>query len=474
MESARKAAHTAPQPTVSAELGERAALRPRVLLMAYHCHPESNMESRLGWNRALHAAKHCDTWVLFARHNNASELPAMIRAAGVEESLHLIHVPHNRIEQVLSRKFKLFYRAYDLWHRRAYRVVKQMHSELRFDLIHQVSFCGYRQPGYLWKLDVPFVLGPVGGTQNFPWRFLPTVDFPGAVREATRNLMNVAELWLSPKVRRACRKASVVLAANRENQRDLIRSQKVPVILQLETGTEPCSDSITRRATPNQPLRILWTGRLRTWKALPILLRALAQLPATCDFELRVLGVGNCERRWKRLAQRLGVAHAISWCGWGDYSEVLPHYQWADVFAFTSLRDTSGAGLLDALAAGTPIIGVDHQGATDIMTDDCAIRVPVSSPTTTIAGFRDAIVALDSDRELLARLSEGARERASEFNWERQGEAMKRVYRHAIYGEPLSPSLAMPARLSELASETTCSSEAIACRHAAASSPQLG
>jgi hypothetical protein len=158
-----------------------------------------------------------------------------------------------------------------------------------------------------------------------------------------------------------------------------------------------------------------------------------------------VLGVGGCERRWRRLAERLGIASSIEWCGWGNYSQVLPHYQWADVFAFTSLRDTSGAGLLDALAAGVPIVGVDHQGAADIMTDQCAIRVPVSGPAATIAGFRDAIVSLAHDGELLERLSRGALVRSREFHWDRQGEMMNRVYRQVRPGGRTRPRRRWPS-----------------------------
>jgi glycosyltransferase involved in cell wall biosynthesis len=425
---------------VSFEPVDEGSRRQRALLMAYWCHPESGMEARIGWYRAIRAAKLWDTWIMFSNDQDLDLLLDRIDAAGVSDSLNLVCIPPTQLERWLARCPQFFYWSYGLWQRRAYAVAKQLHGETPFDLVHQVSFCGYRQPGHVWKLGVPFVFGPVGGTQNFPWRFLPAVDLAGGIREAVRNVVNSWQLRFSLAVRRACRSAAAVLAANSTGQRDLSRAQRIPVIEQLETGVERCPTRLRqkRQRRPNDPLRILWTGRLETWKALPLLLKALAQLPKSCRYELRILGVGKCRQRWQRLAERLGIADHIAWLGWGTYSELLPHYPWADVFAFTSLRDTSGSGLLEALAAGVPIVGVNHQGAADIMTDDCAVPIPVNRPNETIAAFRDAISELANDAARLHRLSEGARTRATQFLWERQGDFIDRVYRQVLPGEKLT------------------------------------
>ena len=121
----------------------------------------------------------------------------------------------------------LWYAVLRRWHRRAYRVARRLHEQLGFDLVHQVTFCGYREPGYLWKLDVPFVWGPIGGTQNYPWRFLPPPALAGPSTRVCRSVVNNLQLRLSRRVRRAARKAAVVLAANSTVQRDFARAQGV-------------------------------------------------------------------------------------------------------------------------------------------------------------------------------------------------------------------------------------------------------
>jgi hypothetical protein len=103
--------------------------------------------------------------------------------------------------------------------------------------------------------------------------------------------------------------------------------------------------------------------------------------------------------------------------------------------------------LLESLAAGTPIIGVDHQGAADIMTPECGIAIPVERPAATIKGFRDAIVRLAGDRETWRRLSDGAIRRASDYTWDRLSEKIDLAYRAAFSGRELSDEYAFEQSL---------------------------
>lgn len=414
---------------------DSASNRPRILLVSYRCDPVACMESRVGWNRAVQAARHFDTWVV--TENEVRGLPNV--AGGMGGCLRLLQLPHTRWENWLIGLGQ-FYPAYRLWHARVLQRIQELHAETPFQLVHQVNLVGFREPGFAWQLAVPFIWGPWGGTQNFPTNYLAYTDLLGGAREVARSVLNKLQFRFGRRVRHVLRAADTTLVANSTAQCDLQRVHGVHAPLLLETGIsdvhapKPLRDS-------EQPLRILWSGRLRAWKALPLLLHALAELPPALSYELRVLGEGASLKRWKRLAARLGLARHVIWLGRPAYPETLAEYRRADLFAFTSLRDTSGAGLLESLAAGTPIVGVDHQGARDVMTDACAIRVEVSDPARTIAGFRDAIVRLARDPELLARLGRGAVERAEQFLWSRQGDRMNEVYARTL-GVELDSELA--------------------------------
>ncbi|BBO33001.1 glycosyltransferase family 4 protein [Lacipirellula parvula] len=407
-------------------------LAPRrgLLITAYHYDRLYSMESRLSWQRAEQAAQGYDVTVLCARapmdwDGRKSEASASSRGVRLEL------LPLNGLERRLMRTPGLYYLGYRMWHRRALRRAQALHLKQRFALVHHVSFCGYREPSEMWQLDAPFVWGPVGGTQPLPSAFLGELSTLDALRERIRARVDAIQIRFDRRVRRAAKHAKCVLAANQAVAADLAQALHVKPLVQLETGVEPIADVQPRSADGTQPLRILWSGRLQAWKGLSLLLKGLAALPADVRYEVRVMGQGPCETRWRGLAEQLGVAANIHWIGWPDYDGQLPHYQWADVFAFTSLRDTSGTGLLEALAAGAVIVGLDHQGAADVMTGNCAIPVVADSPTTAIEGFRWAISRLANDRQLLAELSAHAIERARDFTWERQWNVTQEIYTQA-------------------------------------------
>jgi glycosyltransferase involved in cell wall biosynthesis len=133
-----------------------------------------------------------------------------------------------------------------------------------------------------------------------------------------------------------------------------------------------------------------------------------------------------------RLAKKLGVADRIAWFGQIPHAEVDDQYAWADVFAFTSLRDTTGTVVVEALAQGLPVLAFAHQGVGDVVTAECGIKIPVTNAREAIRDFADALVRLASDAELRESLSRGACERAREFLWDQNGQRMEKVYRQAL------------------------------------------
>ena len=410
------------------------------------------MESRLSWHRAVQSAKEFDTWVICQplQHDcQGRQLPPRPQVDGLE----ILEITPAQDD---VKNPVLFYRAYHAYQKQVLQFAKRLHGEIQFDLVHQVSFCGYREPGYLWQLGVPFVWGPVGGTHNFPLPYLGEIGLQSGLTEIARNVANWWQLRYRERVRKAANSAALVMAANSTTQDDLAKIHGVSAELQLETGLE----SLPKLAARNDDLdslHILWSGRYCHWKALPLLLRALHLLKDDCNFRLRLMGYGPEEARLRKQVDRLGLANRTQFVGWPTYSEQMEHYAWADLSVFTSLRDTSGTGLLEALAHGCPIVAVDHQGAADIVTEEAGIRVPVSSPNETVLAIQSAIKGLDNDRELLAVLSRGARARAADFLWDRLGGRMRELYRRVL-GQGETIAHAYPATATNVSRQSADSS----------------
>ena len=405
--------------------------RPRLLLIAYACSPYRGSECAVGWHRAVGAAAAYETWVICEGSWCGPDIERYLSEHGKVPGLHFEFVHKGPLLRALGRVPGLYYLAYNLWHRRAFAAAQRLHRQRPFSLVHQATFCGYREPGYGARLGVPFVWGPVGGTQNYPWRFLPEAGPLGAARELLRSMLNRVQLRAGPRARRAVRTAEALFAANSTIARDLapLRGSAPPVV--LETGVTAVTGDMDRTG-PHDPFRIFWCGELRAHKALPLLLKALAALPRSCRFELRVAGSGPERARWQRMARRYGLASDVRWLGHLAHADALRQYRWADVLAFTSLRDTSGNVVLEALAAGVPVICLDHQGVRDIVTSQCGIKVGVTTPREVIEGVRDALVRLSANGEHWRRLSRGAIERAREYLWAAQSERMRGEYSRVL------------------------------------------
>lgn len=400
-------------------------------MLAYACSPYLGSEPGTGWRRAVENARRFDTWVICEQGEFEPDIRRYEGDHGPVPGLSFCFVPLSPLERLVGRVPGAFYLAYNRWHRRAYRVAVELHARVGFDLVHQANMCGFREPGYLWRLPLPFVWGPIGGAQNYPVRFLWQAGFAGALHELARGIVNRMQLRFSGRVKRAVARAAAIMAANSETRVRFARAHGVAPELFLEIGVDSLQSG-GRDRNDGGELRLLWSGEFKHHKALQLLLSALARVPPSVSYELKILGEGPLAGRWKRLASSLGVASRCRWLGWLPLAEALAEYDWADVLVFTSLRDTAGTVVLEALSKGVPVVCLDHQGAGDIVTPKCGVKIPVTRPKLAIAELARILVALAHDRRRIHALSRGAIARAGEFHWERQGERLAGIYRRVL------------------------------------------
>jgi glycosyltransferase involved in cell wall biosynthesis len=417
----------------------RTVPRPRLLMIAYCFAPLGSMEERNGWQRALLAARTMDVTVFYVPKVPLDELFKSLPEWLPTGALKFEPVEESLMCQLLKKLDSTFYITYRLWHWKVFQRAKKMHQESPFSGSHLVTLCGYREPGYVWRIDIPHIWGPLGGTHNFPEAFMNSIQSWSRLRERIRTAINRFQLNRSGRIRRAILQSAAVVAASSGARSDFESGFGIQCDVELETGIDHPLRPLRQARNSSQPLRILWTGRLREWKGLPILLHSIASLPNTVSVQVRIVGNGSSKTNWMNLASKLGIADQIEWIPWPTYQETLEYYSWADVFAFTSLRDTSGTGLLEALAAGCPILGLDHQGAKDIMTSECAIPIPTDSWHSAVSGYRDGILRLATDSNEWLRLSHGASQRAKAYVWEGRSDCIDANYRKYILG-PATPA----------------------------------
>ncbi|MEE8460451.1 MAG: glycosyltransferase family 4 protein, partial [Phycisphaerales bacterium] len=176
-----------------------------------------------------------------------------------------------------------------------------------------------------------------------------------------------------------------------------------------ETGVDHVHNA-RRTSNTDDPVSLLFVGRLVRSKGVLHAIRAMARLPKDFRATLKICGTGTLAPLCEREISRLGLQGTVELLGHVPKSEVFGLYGESDIFLFPSYREPSGNVVLEGMSFGLPVITTTVGGPGYVVSDDCGIRVPPSSPSRFEAELAEAIVSLGTDRALLDRMGRAARD----------------------------------------------------------------
>jgi glycosyltransferase involved in cell wall biosynthesis len=166
----------------------------------------------------------------------------------------------------------------------------------------------------------------------------------------------------------------------------------------------------------------LFVGRLLYWKGLHLALHALARARRSIpDVRLKIIGSGE-DRGWlEAQARAAGVMDLVEWISSTPHDEITREYGRSLALVFPSLHDSGGMVVLEALAAGLPVVCLDLGGPGLIATPDCALVVAAREvdQAGVVEALAAAMIRIATDAGLRARLAGHAVHRVREFTWDR-------------------------------------------------------
>lgn len=408
--------------------------RLKVLISAYACSPFKGSEPGVGWGFVATLAQRHDLWVIVEEEKFRADIERYLAEnPQFAESVRFVYLKKQRNRLLRKIWPPSYYWYYRRWHEEALALAQALHKEVRFDLAHQLTMVGFREAGYLWKLGIPFVWGPVGGMGLFPWRFLPVVGNYGALYYLGYNLFNAWQMRFSRRPKLAAKSAGLgLITATPENRLGAEKYWDCSSELISEVGLPPVPASLPTGRKPGEAIRFVWTGQHTPGKALNLALAAMVTLPKSLNWELHVLGKGPRTSHWQHMAQQLGLAERCHFHGWLPRDEAMRIMASSHLMLITSLRDLTSTVTIEALALGLPIVCLDHCGFAGVVDDTCGIKVPVKTPASVVAGLAAAIARLAEDEPSRFELAKGAVLRAQDFSWEKKAAAVDRVYRRKL------------------------------------------
>ena len=404
-----------------------------VLISAYACSPDLGSEAGVGWGFVSELAKFHNIYVITQFEKFQPAIDTAIKKAPHLASIKFFGINRSR-NMILERIWPpSYYWSYRAWQKDAYKLALALSKDIKFDVIHQLNMVGFREPGYLWKIGIPFVWGPIGGMGYFPWRFLHLVGAYGALYYTGYNLFNALQMRFLRRPKLAAISAGRgLIAATPENQAGAKRYWNRPSTLICEVGLPPAPLQRPMHRHAGEPMRLVWTGQHTPGKALNLALTALARVPEGSPWELHVLGKGPRTSIWKGMAQHFGLTERCNFHGWLPRDEALKIMANCHVMLITSLRDLTSTVTIEALAMGLPIICLDHCGFSSVVDDTCGIKVPVSTPEEAVDSLAAGIFQLIDNESMRFDLAQGAVVRAKEFSWGEKTQTLSRIYRRVI------------------------------------------
>ena len=240
----------------------------------------------------------------------------------------------------------------------------------------------------------------------------------GAAAFASTNPALAAATWLAERLLPVAYRGIPAQAVSASTAAELVRcglrARDIHVIHNgVDTGFLAPDAGTPRAAAPT----LVYVGRLRRYKRVDVIVRALARLArAGLQAHLVVAGAGPEAPALRRLAAALGVQDAVHFAGFVDENEKrrLLRTAWAHVTAST--KEGWGLTVLEAGACGTTTVATDVPGLRDSVVHR---RTGLLVPAGDAAALADALGALLADREAVEALGRAALDYATLHTWER-------------------------------------------------------
>ncbi|MDH4330661.1 MAG: glycosyltransferase family 4 protein [Candidatus Moranbacteria bacterium] len=143
------------------------------------------------------------------------------------------------------------------------------------------------------------------------------------------------------------------------------------------------------------------------------------------DVVMEVMGEGNAKKELEDQVDELGLNDRVKFWGVTSKKEMPTCYQRADIFVLASFNEGMSNAMLEALAAGLPIVSTRTGGAEELLGDGENGYFIEKKNSKDLAEKLEKII---SDKELRLQMGQKSREKALEMSWEKVAQKYDELY----------------------------------------------
>ncbi len=415
-------------------------MKKKILISAYAISPFRGSEYGAAWNTVTHLASQHEVWVLYGMSDNFMGDTQTMRKY-VEEtplaSVQFIEVQPGPLAKAITLLDKaglgwFFYLAYYLWQKKALRAAREVLKTVDIDVVHQLGPIGYREPGFLWKLDKPTVWGPIGGMNIVNKELLKGKAFSTRLKFKVKNAINYIQLNYSKRIRKAFLQADVLVAATSAGQQTIREKFGVDSYYLSEQGIMSAAFlNESKFDHLNQQVQLVWSGTLIERKNLSMCLDVLAKVKQN-NWILHILGDGPLKEKLQRKAVELKLSNRLIWYGHIPRPEAIRVMSGAHLHIITSIAEDNPAVIFEALTYGVPTLTMDHCGMGNVICDKCGIKIKLDTYDSIVNNMSAALESVLANPHKLVDLAQTTLICAAEHSWDNRLARLNNMYEEAI------------------------------------------
>ncbi|PIS31836.1 MAG: hypothetical protein COT41_00855 [Candidatus Portnoybacteria bacterium CG08_land_8_20_14_0_20_40_83] len=177
------------------------------------------------------------------------------------------------------------------------------------------------------------------------------------------------------------------------------------------------------------PSTIFYPGRIAAEKKIDVIVRALAIVKEKIpDVNFAIAGHGNSLSNLKILIQELGLDRNVKIFGILDKPTLVRLYQGCDIFAIASTSETQSITMLQAMACGLPVVGVNSLALPEYINSKNGLLVEAGD----YKAMAEKIIYLFQNHSKMQELGQGGHKFAQNFSAENIARQWEKIYSKVI------------------------------------------
>lgn len=409
-----------------------------ILVSAYSCSPNWGSEPGMSWNWIKNLAKFHKIYLITSCEFK-DELLSGIKSNNLEKS---VTVYFNDIGEKATKMGQnqgdwRFYYYYKKWQKKTYYIAQNIIKVNNIDLVHQLNMIGFREPGYLWKLNKPSVWGPIGGLSFLPYTFVKTGAGIIKYKLILKNIITYLQIKFSPRINLALHNFDIIIGANINSKNTLKKYREISIPVLNETGSyvDEYKNELEENRFNEDEFNILWVGKSMFTKQLDLALAIIYNLEVIKNLKFHIVGIDKSSsdyNKYFKIIKSLNIEDKIVWHGKISHNKVKEMMSMHHLFLFTSIMEGTPHVILEAIENQLPIICFDTCGQGECVNNSIGIKIALSNPSKAAIDFSKSIINLNQNRNILSEYSNNCIKRSEQLSWESKIKSMSLFYEKAI------------------------------------------